>query len=325
MGEVSKTLSYLRLFRLPNVFTALADVMMGYLFTSLEGPILWGPLLTLLGASALLYTSGMVLNDVFDIEQDRAERPHRPLPSGRISLTHARRLGWGMLVAGTLLAVVADVAWARGNAPFGAVSVVAILLAVCILIYDGVLKKTLLGPWFMGGCRAANVLLGMTGGAMAVPTLGSWWQVDRSGVMVATGLGLYVAGITWFARSEAKESARGFLIWGLVVMLLGFVTLGLFPETGEFAIGARKLQFPQEFVWPALVAMLVFTIVRRAVTAILQPTPARVQVTVKQCIFSIIVLDAAVCLAVRSPIGWAIAILALSVPMLGLGRWVYST
>ena len=36
-------------------------------------------------ASTLLYWSGMVWNDYFDLEQDRKERPGRPLASGRIT------------------------------------------------------------------------------------------------------------------------------------------------------------------------------------------------------------------------------------------------
>ncbi len=87
--------SYLALVRLPNVFTAMADVAMGFLFVQSRG-WQWDPwwdswtLATLLAASGLLYMAGMVLNDVFDLETDRHERPDRPLPSGRIPLTTAR-------------------------------------------------------------------------------------------------------------------------------------------------------------------------------------------------------------------------------------------
>jgi hypothetical protein len=45
---------------------------------------------------------------------------------------------------------------------------------------------------------------------------------------------------------------------------------------------------------------------------------------VKQCIFSIIVLDATVCLFVADWF-WAVAVLALLAPMLLFGKWVYST
>jgi len=97
--RTSLTLAWLRLMRLPNVFTAIADVAMGYLFVhgKFVDP---AKLACLIAASALLYTAGMVLNDVFDIEVDRKERPFRPLPSGRISLGVARTFGFTLLVLG---------------------------------------------------------------------------------------------------------------------------------------------------------------------------------------------------------------------------------
>ena len=48
----------------------------------------------------VLYAAGMALNDLFDLEIDRAERPARPLPSGRVSPAFAAWIGgagwcWG--------------------------------------------------------------------------------------------------------------------------------------------------------------------------------------------------------------------------------------
>ena len=95
---VSPLQSYLELLRLPNVFTAAADVAMGFFFVqaawafnidvrppSLRPIGIW-TIGLLIVASASLYLAGMVLNDVFDIELDHEEQPYRPLPSGRISL-----------------------------------------------------------------------------------------------------------------------------------------------------------------------------------------------------------------------------------------------
>ena len=80
----SRLLAYLQLFRLPNVFTAMADIAMGFWFTqpmfSVRMRLVFALLLL---ASSLMYTAGMVLNDVFDLEIDRQERRSRPLPSGQ--------------------------------------------------------------------------------------------------------------------------------------------------------------------------------------------------------------------------------------------------
>src|SRR5688572_1337303 len=92
-------LTLAQLLRLPNVFTAVADVMMGYLVT--HGQFRHDGVLPLLVASSCgLYLAGMVLNDVFDRERDARERPERPIPSGRVSVSSAALLGALLLAAG---------------------------------------------------------------------------------------------------------------------------------------------------------------------------------------------------------------------------------
>src|SRR4051794_34232900 len=95
---------YLQLVRLPNVFTAAADSLAGWLLVqgSFRDPERWAPLVL---ASACTYAGGIVLNDVFDYEVDRVERPQRPLPSGRVDRKFATILGIVLLVAGLALAI----------------------------------------------------------------------------------------------------------------------------------------------------------------------------------------------------------------------------
>src|SRR5947208_9514410 len=83
--------AYAQLVRLPNLFTAFADIGLGWLGTLAlgAGTAGWPGFVLLLAASGCLYSAGMVWNDFFDVEQDRRERPFRPLPSGRISRRHA--------------------------------------------------------------------------------------------------------------------------------------------------------------------------------------------------------------------------------------------
>ncbi len=301
-------LAYLQLFRLPNLFTAIADVMMGFLFVhqSLQPVSRFG---CLVAASCLLYTAGMVLNDVFDYEIDRRERPERPLPSGRISRTTASALGWGMLVLG------ASVAWGGGVRS----GCVATCLAVAIVLYDAVLKPTWLGPLAMGSCRMLNVLLGMSLLVDGDPDFAFGFSADQW--MVAAGIGVYIVGVTWFARSEARTSQRGPLMLGLGIMLAGIGLLAAFPLLRS---PTAPLMFTSAIVWPCLLLLLMVSVVRRCALAIARPEPQLVQMAVKQSILSLIVLDAAVCLAVSGPI-WAMLVLALLLPTVLLGRWVYST
>ncbi len=155
LGTAAHLRALLQLVRLPNVFTALADIWLGYLFT--HAALSPWPIVALLsGSSALIYAAGMALNDYFDRSQDAHERPARPIPSGRVSATGALRLGLGMLVTGVLLAGVTS-SLTGGPRP----AVIATALAAMVLIYDGWLKPTPLAPLAMGSCRLLNVLLGM--------------------------------------------------------------------------------------------------------------------------------------------------------------------
>src|SRR5262249_19245154 len=104
----SRLLAYLQLFRLPNVFTAMADIAMGFWFThAAVAGIDWLVFALLVVASSCLYIAGMVLNDVYDVEIDRQERPKRPLPSGRVDGRLAKRIGFALLLAGLVAATAA--------------------------------------------------------------------------------------------------------------------------------------------------------------------------------------------------------------------------
>src|SRR5262245_59540417 len=136
--------TYAQLVRLPNVFTAMADICLGALAAGTL-PGRWLPFGLLLLASACLYCGGMVWNDCFDLEQDRRERPFRPLPSGRVTPRDAALFGTGLLAAGMLFALLAG--WSLGGAS-GRWSPVLLagLLVGAILLYDGWLKWTWAGP-----------------------------------------------------------------------------------------------------------------------------------------------------------------------------------
>ena len=61
-------------------------------------------LFALMVSSGLLYVAGIVLNDYFDIEIDKRERPSRPLPSGNISKGHALAIALiALLIANTIV------------------------------------------------------------------------------------------------------------------------------------------------------------------------------------------------------------------------------
>ena len=80
--NVSKRLKeYLLLIRLPNVFTVPSNILAGYFAAITLAEADSAHLVALVAPSCLLYVAGIVLNDYFDIEIDKRERPFRPLPS----------------------------------------------------------------------------------------------------------------------------------------------------------------------------------------------------------------------------------------------------
>jgi len=210
---MSKLRSFCELVRLPNVFTAVADVLAGYWLVGeqLHASAQLGMLML---ASATLYSAGIVLNDLADREVDRLERPNRPLPAGRVTIRQAWSLGATLCIAGCLSALGAA-SGGGGIRPF----VVCIMLALAILSYDFVLKSTAIGPLNMGICRGLNVLMGLSAG---------WWLTADVRVIAPIALCGYVAAFSYFGRGEAAASARSKLVVpgvGIVcsIVLLGFL------------------------------------------------------------------------------------------------------
>lgn len=302
----SKTFAWLQLLRLPNVFTAVADVVMGYLVVNRGEVPSIANLAVLAVISVLLYLSGMVLNDVFDAEVDARERSDRPIPSRRVSLNAATRVGWGMLTTGLILAWILSY-----TANYWPPGVVATLLAACVLLYDGALKRTRLAPLIMGECRMLNVLLGMS--VMIVP----WGKAE---ILIAIGIGVYIMGVTIFAQTDARISTRTRLTAGLIVLLSGIAILAGVP----WLTAERPPLAVVSLGWYVLWFALALIIGRRCTMAVFEPLPKRVQMAVRNCVHSIIVLDAAVCVGYASPY-WGFAVLSLLIPTMLLTLWLNAT
>ena len=126
----------LALLRPPNVFTAFADSLAGLVVLLALGLAVPDRACAILLASGALYLSGIVLNDVLDREIDARERPARPIPSGAVSVATATLLGVVLMASGVAIA------WWIGRAS----GTLAMILAGCILLYDGGMKATKLGP-----------------------------------------------------------------------------------------------------------------------------------------------------------------------------------
>ena len=311
-------LAYLQLIRLPTVFTAMADIVLGYVLTHrvIVGPEGWddpAKFFGLLASSCCLYLAGMVFNDVFDRKQDASERPSRPIPSGRVSLVSAVVLGTVLMIAGVAAAATVTRVSLQ----------VAGLLVVAILAYDGVLKRTPLAPIAMGLCRALNVMLGASDQTFWTPP----GLLVRPQIAAAIGLGIYIAGVTLFARTEAKTSSRKQLLLAQLVLNSGIAVLAwlicawpvwTWPPLGEVPVVL------------AMLAVIAFTLNRRAIAAIVEPSPEKVQLTVKVMLLSYVMLDATLVFWKMSESGQlgsahALATAALVVPAILLSRLIPMT
>jgi 4-hydroxybenzoate polyprenyltransferase len=304
-----RLLPYARLLRIPNVFTALADIALGvcaaiaFRSEPVDGSFL-SRAAVLFFASACLYSAGMVWNDYFDIEEDRRDRPYRPLPSGAVSLPRARTLAILLTFFGWVAAANCG---PRGLAP-GPAAYLATLLVAAILIYDRWLKRTWLGPLGMGLCRFLNVLLGLS-----LSTYGE--MPDTVRFYLALTIGVYITGVTWFARTEAHTSKvhdlRGAALAMLLALLLALAVPTWLPP------GTASPLFPY------LLVAFGFYLGFPVAAAIDKPTPERVQKAVKRAILGLIALDAILATAFVGT--WGLCTLLLLPPALVLGKWVYST
>jgi len=78
------------LLRMRNGIIAFFGVLVGATFIHTTGTIIPGTKILMAGFAAFLITSaGNILNDYFDFEIDKINKPERPIPSGRISKSDA--------------------------------------------------------------------------------------------------------------------------------------------------------------------------------------------------------------------------------------------
>ncbi len=282
-------------------------------------------LLFLVFSSASLYVAGMILNDVFDAEIDLIERPHRPIPSRKINSRSAFVAGISLLLCGIVFAGIAG--WLVGPNSISSLmrpTGIAITLAIFILLYDGWLKKTRLAPALMGGCRTLNLLLGASTIGGSQQSFGVLFGFTGLVWWVAISLGVYVTGVTMFARKEAifNQNRRPLIAAALVV---GIGILGM--AFVNFARPASPgIDSSMRSMFPLIIGLIGLPIFRRIAAALAHPTPQVIQTAVVTCLRSIIILDAALCLMLvpHQPL-FALTVVGLLIPSLLLGRWLSPT
>jgi 4-hydroxybenzoate polyprenyltransferase len=184
---------YLLLIRVPNLFTVPSNIMSGYFALTPSSNADLGQLISLIISSVFLYISGIVLNDYFDIEVDRKERPNRPLVSGRITRRSALIIAGASIIAANILAF--QVSWAS--------LVISASLTAVIIAYNYRLKRNAISnPLTMASARFLNVILG---GSSALGLSLIMHQTHMVLVFVGISLFLYTAAISVLSRKEIAD------------------------------------------------------------------------------------------------------------------------
>jgi 4-hydroxybenzoate polyprenyltransferase len=159
-------------------------------------------------AMSLLYVAGMYLNDAFDRDIDRIERPERPIPAGEVDAATVFGLGFLQLALGVL--AIAVLAFARGSGWSSIAS--AVVLASLIVIYDVSHKHTKLSPLIIGLCRV---------GVYTTAALAASATIDRALVIGCGALLAYLIGLTYIARQENLRELGN--LWPLAFLGVPFV------------------------------------------------------------------------------------------------------
>ncbi len=298
----SRAGAWAELLRLPALFTVPGDALAGAAAAGARP----GPrTLLAIGSSLCLYEAGMALNDWADRAEDAVERPHRPLPSGRIRPAAALAAAGALTGAGLALA-------AGAGRP---ALTVAVPLAATVWAYDLTLKHTPAGPAAMAAARGLDLLLGAaaTGGG------------TRAALPSAALLGSHTLAVTAVSRREttggsvlaplAALATTGALT-GLVARRRTRLPAGRRAAAAPGLSGSKPAPGAADVLRTGLSAVYTATAARPYFHAVLNPSPPLTQRAVGGGIRATIPLQAA--LAARSGAGATSLLVAALAPA---GRW----
>lgn len=274
--------TWLQLLRAPNLFTVPGDPLAGFLLAS--GGALHPGVLLAIATSLALYSAGLLLNDLCDLEEDRAERPSRPLPSGAADPRIVRFVAIALFIVGNTCA------FALGTEAL----CVALGITTAVVAYDmGAKRIPGIGTLVMGLCRGLSLLLGAAAAAGATLPI----------TLLAAGIvTLYIASVTHLARYETHASAP---MWARALppipLAIGLVALLGHGDAGWYYPGPATL---------ALALALVILEVRRLFRSPAPPLPPIIGSLIRALLF----LQCALCLMRKpSPLAFLCAIALLAV------------
>lgn len=193
--------NYAELSRLSNLPTCWTNVLVGSVLGSVGHALPWWRVIGASVGVSLLYAAGMAMNDAVDVGHDRETAPHRPIPSGRVSLRGA------YLFTGIASAAGLGVLAMSGSMASGA----GALLLIAIITYNLTHKRHTWSVLLMGACRGLVVL---TAFAATIPVFHPRYTLDPDVWIALPWLGgtlaIYVTTLTLISRLEGSPKL---LLW----------------------------------------------------------------------------------------------------------------
>jgi hypothetical protein len=211
----------LRLGRVSNLPTVWTNVLAGVVLSG--AAVTARPAMLLLLSLSLFYVGGMFLNDAFDREFDRHNRPDRPIPAGDVTAATVFAYGFALLALGFALLLAVGYATPAGTgwrAP-----IAGALLATAIVLYDAWHKDNPVGPFLMGLCRLlVYVVAGLAVAGMLPERL----------ILAAIVSLCYLIGLTYVAKQESLRRVEN--LWPLVFLAAPFAYGAPFAAEGGAAL-----------------------------------------------------------------------------------------
>ncbi|MBD3180736.1 digeranylgeranylglyceryl phosphate synthase [Candidatus Poribacteria bacterium] len=157
-GVRTKISGYFKLMRPLNGAIAFISVIMGAFLANGDLASLDKILITA-SAAFIILSSGNVINDYYDVETDRINKPYRPIPSRQIKRTNALIFSICLFIAGVCMGLFVNL-----TAFF-----IALFSSVLLILYTTILRRFLLL-----GNMTVGLLTGLTfiSGGAAVENIG---------------------------------------------------------------------------------------------------------------------------------------------------------
>ncbi|WP_372344799.1 SCO3242 family prenyltransferase [Streptomyces sp. KL116D] len=298
--------AWAELLRLPALFTVPGDALAG---AAAVGARPGRGTFLAIGSSLCLYEAGMALNDWADRAEDAVDRPHRPIPSGRVRPAAALAAAGATTAAGVALAF-------RANRTTG---LIGTALAATVWAYDLRLKHTVAGPVAMGAARGLDLLMGATAGqarggrtartadrSRTAPAAGEGTRFHgprplRAAAPHALTLAAHTTAVTTVSRNETTGGGAGAAAAALLTTA-ALTTALLKPPAGRGAAAPLGLPGPTAYA---------VTTARPLLHATLNPSPPLTQRAVGAGIRAMIPLQAALAAKSGAP-GTALITAALA-------------